>query len=199
MAPQISKAQQKVLRVATATPEEEQGQDLRDEVAAIALLGEAEQALTQAPLTEALIIEGSAKVLGAWKTCNFELEASDALCAALENKAAVAAALAAQGPGSLCGPAALLLYEAAALSVSHLAVEGQPGGARWMWNVCRMMNRLIAALQQERMQAQVQRVLEQVGSPVTPGFVLAFLLAGRIGNYLARLLGGSSLWLDAQQ
>jgi hypothetical protein len=31
MAPQLSKAQQKVLRVAAATPEEEQDQDLRDE------------------------------------------------------------------------------------------------------------------------------------------------------------------------
>lgn len=59
------------------------------------MLGEAEQALTHAPLTEALIVEGSAKVLGAWKTCSFEWKAPDALRAALKNKAAVAAALAA--------------------------------------------------------------------------------------------------------
>ena len=194
MAPQLSKAQQKVLRVAAATPEEEQDQDLRDEVTAIALLGEAEQALTQAPLTEARIVEGSAKVLEAWPKCNFGLDASDALCAALGNKAAVTAAV--QDPGSHCGPAALLLFEAAALCVSSLAAEGEPGG------FAGMLNRLVAALQQEQVQAQVQRALEQVGSPVTPGGVLAPFLALRIRNpwkVFLLLPDGYDLRLDAQQ
>jgi hypothetical protein len=191
MAPQLSKTQQKVLRVAAATPEEEQDQDLRDEVAAIALLGEAEQALTQAPLTEALIIEGSAKALEAEQKNVFGVEASDALRAALGNKAAVAAA--AQGPGSQAGPAALLLYEAAGLTITSLAAEGEPGGLGGM------INRLVTALQQKRVQAQVQRALEQVGSPVTPGDILARLLQLRIRNpWVAELLG-SSWRLDAQQ
>ena len=194
MAPQLSKNQQKILRVAAATPKEEQDQDLRDAVAAIALLGEAEQALTQASLTEARIVEGSAKVLEAEQKSVFGgVEASDALRAALINKEAVTAA--AQGPGSLSGPAALLLYEAAALTVlGGLAAEGEPGGTGGV------INRLISALQQEGVQAQVQRALEQVGSPVTPGGVLASLLALRIKNpWVAELLGGRSLRLDFQQ
>ena len=198
MPPQLSKAQQKILRVATATPRDEQDQDLRDAVAGIALLCEAEQALTEAPLTEARIVEGSAKVLEARQKCSFGFDASDALRAALENKAAVAAA--AQGPDSLFGPTACLLYEAAALTVLFgLAVEGEPGGAGWVANFTIMTNRLVAALQQERVHAQVQRALEQVGSPVTPGGVLAIILEMRIRNPWMAFLGGCSLRLEAQQ
>jgi hypothetical protein len=193
MAPQLSKTQQKVLRVAAATPKEEQDQDLRDEVAAIALLGEAEQALTQAPLTEALIIEGSVKVLeAAQKNASF-VEASEALLAALSNKAVAAAAV--QGPGRHLSTAAVLLYEAAAQymhAMQGLEVEGEPGGAGGA------VNRLIAALQQERVQAQVQRALGQVGSPVTPGGILARLLDLRIMN--PDKVEAERPWmLDAQQ
>jgi hypothetical protein len=194
MAPQLSKTQQKVLRVAAATPEEEQDQDLRDEVAAIALLGEAEQALTQAPLTEALIIEGSAKVLeAAQKSASFA-EASEALLEALGNKAVAAAAV--QGPGSHPSTAALLLYEAAALyahAMQGLEAEGEPGGTGGA------VNRLITALEQERVQAQVQRALGQVGSPVTPGGILARLLDLRIMDPHRAEEAERPWMLDAQQ
>ena len=61
------------------------------------------------------------------------------------------------------------------------------------------MNRLITALEQERVQAQVQRALGQVGSPVTPGGILARLLDLRIMDPHRAEEAERPWMLDAQQ
>ena len=150
-------------------------------------------------MTSWSVLGHTAKVLeAAQKNASF-VEASEALLAALSNKAVAAAAV--QGPGRHLSTAAVLLYEAAAQymhAMQGLEVEGEPGGAGWVANFTIMTNRLVAALQQERVQAQVQRALGQVGSPVTPGGILARLLDPRIMN--PDKVEAERPWmLDAQQ